>query len=138
MTEAPTTEAPRILYCHCAYAQVVPKDVKQEVLARLTAAGVAFEAVPDLCELSARGDNRLQQLAHGGELRIAACYPRAVKWLFDAAGAPLPTTGVEIRNMRVESALDVVEGLLRAPSAGEKPESTAAEPSAALPENASS
>jgi hypothetical protein len=111
------TEAPRILYCHCAYAQVVPKDVKQEVLARLTAAGVAFEAVPDLCELSARGDNRLQQLAQGGDLRIAACYPRAVKWLFDAAGAPLPAAGVEIRNMRVETAADVVEGLLRAPSA---------------------
>ena len=132
------TEAPRILYCHCAYAQVVPKEVKQEVLARLTAAGVAFEAVPDLCELSARGDNRLQQLAQEGELRIAACYPRAVKWLFDAAGAPLPAAGVVIRNMRVESAADVVEGLLRTSPAGEKSESTAADSNGAAPEKESS
>lgn len=131
------TEAPRILYCHCAYAQVVPKDVKQEVLAQLTAAGVAFEAVPDLCELSARGDNRLQQLAQGGDLRIAACYPRAVKWLFDAAGAPLPPTGVEIRNMRVENAASVIEGLLRSTPTTSNVETAAAEPLVVQPENAS-
>ncbi len=81
--------APRILYCHCAYAQVVPPEVKAAVLKRLAEAGVAFEAVADLCELSARKDPALQRLAAGGALKIAACYPRAVKWLFSAAQAPL-------------------------------------------------
>ena len=38
----------KLLYCHCAYAKVVPADVKQEVLRRLDASGRPFEAVPDL------------------------------------------------------------------------------------------
>lgn len=106
----------RILYCHCAYAQVVPKPVKQEVLRRLTAADVAFDAVADLCEMSARRDPSLKQMAEGESLTIAACYPRAVKWLFNAAGAPLPAEGVRILNMRVESADAVVSQLLGEPA----------------------
>src|SRR6266567_1117803 len=97
------SEATPILYCHCAYAQVVPKAVKEEVLNRLTAAGVSFEAVADLCEMSAAADPALKRLAASGPARIAACYPRAVKWLFSAAGSPLPNEGIEILNMRVES-----------------------------------
>ena len=112
--ETPKGGAPRVLYCHCAYAQVVPDDVKRSVLRRLSDAGVAVDAVPDLCEMSARKDPALQRLASSGELRIAACYPRAVKWLFHAAGAPLPDTGVEILNMREESADAVVERVLSA------------------------
>jgi hypothetical protein len=103
---------PRLVYCRCAYAQVVPKEIKDAVLERLSAAGATFEAVPDLCEMSARRDPRLQDLAASGDLRIAACYPRAVKWLFAAAGAPLPEGGVEVRNMRVEPAEDVSAALL--------------------------
>ena len=106
------SQTPRILYCHCAYAQVVPKDVKEEVLRQLAASGVAFDAVPDLCELSAKGDPALARLARGGDVKIAACYPRAVKWLFAAAGAPLPDQGVEVVNMRVEPAEKVVFAVL--------------------------
>ena len=47
-----------ILYCHCAYAKIVPAATKQEVLERLVRSGVPFEAVPDLCEMSARKDPR--------------------------------------------------------------------------------
>ena len=102
----------RILYCHCAYAQVVPKEVKEEVLRQLAASGVAFDAVADLCEMSARGDASLKKLAEGDGVKIAACYPRAVKWLFAAAGAPLTDVGVEIVNMRTESAEKVVSAVL--------------------------
>jgi hypothetical protein len=102
----------RILYCHCAYAQVVPKAVKEEVLRRLGESGVAFDAVADLCEMSARGDPALKQLAAGGDVKIAACYPRAVKWLFNAAGVPLPAEGVDVINMRTEPAEQVIEAVL--------------------------
>jgi hypothetical protein len=102
----------RVLYCHCAYAQVVPKAVKEEVLRRLGESGVAFDAVPDLCEMSARRDPALAQLAAGGGVKIAACYPRAVKWLFHAAGAPLPEQGVEVINMRTDPAESVVAAVL--------------------------
>ena len=84
------TPGAAILYCHCAYAKVVPPDVKAAVLNGLSEADVEFDAVPDLCEMAARGDARLRELAADGPLKIAACYPRAVKWLFAAAGAQLP------------------------------------------------
>jgi heterodisulfide reductase subunit A-like polyferredoxin len=106
--------APRILYCNCTYAQVVPKEVKEAVLKKLCESGIAFEAVADLCEMSARRDSSLQRLAEGGAVKIAACYPRAVKWLFAAAGAPLPEQGVEVLNMREQPAAAVVHSILGA------------------------
>ena len=107
-----TSSTARILYCHCAYAKVVPPEVKAAVLNGLSEADVEFEAVPDLCEMAAHGDARLRELASKGPLKIAACYPRAVKWLFAAAGAQLPEGAVRIWNMRVEPAGAVIQGLL--------------------------
>jgi hypothetical protein len=104
-------DQPRILYCHCAYAQVVPKEVKDEVLRQLSASGVAFDAVPDLCEMSAKGDPTLGRLVGDGNVKIAACYPRAVKWLFKAAGVDLPER-VEVLNMRTEPAEKVAFAIL--------------------------
>ena len=72
------------------FAKIVPPDVKAAVLSGLSEANVEFDAVPDLCEMAARGDARLRELAGRGPLQIAACYPRAVQWLFAAAGAQLP------------------------------------------------
>ena len=106
----------RLLYCHCAYARVVPEDVKREVLTKLAESGAMFDAVPDLCEMSARRDPRLKELAEGGAARIVACYPRAVKWLFAAADAKLPEAGVEVLNMREQSAAAIVQTILGEPS----------------------
>lgn len=100
---------PRVLYCHCAFAQVVPRDVKERVLASLAESDRSFDAVPDLCEMSARRDPALAQIAADGTT-IVACYPRAVKWLFSAAGTPLPE-GARILNMREQPADDIVAAL---------------------------
>ncbi|TWT75673.1 hypothetical protein Pla123a_31830 [Posidoniimonas polymericola] len=93
-----------ILYCRCAYAKVVPADVKDGVLERLACSDVAFDSVADLCEMSAKQDPALERFAKQPGLRIAACYPRAVKWLFSAAGHPLPEGQAEVVNMRTLSA----------------------------------
>ena len=103
---------PSILYCHCQYANVVPKDVKDAVLRKLCESGVEFEAVADLCEMAARRDPAMARLAAGGAVKIAACFPRAVKGLFHQAGADLPTDGAEVLNMRVQSAEEVGAALL--------------------------
>jgi len=107
-------QAPRILYCHCQYAQVVPREVKDAVLRRLCESGVEFEAVADLCEMSARRDPALRRLAEGGAVKIAACFPRAVKWLFHQAGAPLALDAAEVLNMRTQTAEEVGDGLCAA------------------------
>ena len=102
----------RILYCRCAFAQVVPEETKRSVLEGLCAAGASFTAVPDLCEMSARRDERLGELAAQQGLRIAACHRRAVQWLFHAAEAPLPESA-EIVNMRELSPEDAMAALLK-------------------------
>lgn len=101
-----------ILYCNCSYAKVVPAEVKRGVLTALSSSGVPFDAVPDLCDMSARKDPALKRYAESGPLKIAACYERAVRWLFHAADNPLPEDGVEILNMREENTDDLLERLL--------------------------
>ena len=104
---------PRILFCHCNYAQVVPPEVKEGVLKELCESGRAFEAVSDLCEMSARRDPALKRLADGDRpVKVAACYPRAVKWLFSAANAPLQASQTEVVNMRELSSENSAENLL--------------------------
>jgi len=108
---------PRIVYCHCAYARVIPDATKEAVLRQLASSGRAFDAVSDLCEMSARRDPALARLAASTNVRIAACYPRAVRWLFAAAGTPLSPDRAEIRNMRTESPEETVAALLSATAA---------------------
>lgn len=111
----------RVLYCHCAFARVIPPPAKAAVLARLAASDVPFEAVPDLCEMSARCDERLQTLAAGTPVAIVACYERAVRGLFHRAGAPLPADGVTVLNMRAEAPEAIAETIdaLTGPAAAE-------------------
>ena len=105
-------ESTRILYCHCNYAQIISPEVKKEVLSRLCESGKAFDAVADLCEMSARKDPELQRLTKGGPVKIAACFPRAVKWLFSGASAPLDRDQTEVLNMREQTPDEVMQRLL--------------------------
>ncbi len=92
-----------ILYCRCAYAKVLPEDVKDSVLERLIDSNLPFESVSDLCEMSARKDPGLVPLSQQAGLRIVACYPRAVKWLFSAAGAAIQTESGQTESGESES-----------------------------------
>ena len=125
---------PSILYCHCQYAQVVPKEVKEEVLRRLCESGVAFDAVADLCEMSARKDPTLKQLAANGTVKIAACFPRAVKGLFHQCSADLAADRTQVLNMRTQSAEEVVAALL-SPELQPNLPTKAATPSESAPAN---
>ncbi len=115
------TQQPRILYCNCTYAKVVPAETKREVLRRLSESGAAFDCVADLCEMSARRDPGLVEIASAGNVKIAACFPRAVKWLFHAGGAPFPNDGVDVLNMREQDADEIVPLLLNGHPTAEVP-----------------
>lgn len=127
---------PAILYCHCANAKVLPADTKSAVLQTLADSGLPFVAVPDLCALSARKDPSLQSLA-GGVRLVAACYPRAVRALFQAAEATL-TAEARVLNLRVESAASAGEVLREAGPAGVADETGVDTPHTANPEAAPS
>jgi len=99
------------IYCDCAYYDLARSEVKGEVLDGLKAWGGEFEAVADLCRLCAERDPRVKEWAEADSLRIFACYPRAVKWLFHAAGAPLSEENVEFFNMRTGDVEEIVSAL---------------------------
>jgi Pyruvate/2-oxoacid:ferredoxin oxidoreductase delta subunit len=109
----------RIVYCHCAHTDLVPAAAREAVLSEirtrcgegLAGAALEFEAVADLCELAARRDPAMKRLAEGGALTIVACYPRAVRWLFAAAGAPLPEKGTKVLNLRADGPEKVLRAL---------------------------
>ena len=111
----------KILYCRCEFAKVVPDATKDAVLEKLCESGASFETVSDLCEMSARKDPRLAELIDGDEpVKIAACYPRAVKWLMHNAGISIDVgengdseaRKIEVLNMREQSPEEIVESLL--------------------------
>ncbi|TLD70257.1 hypothetical protein FEM03_13815 [Phragmitibacter flavus] len=112
-----TAQPPRLLYCRCAYAQVVPQQVKDSVLEKLCESGASFESVADLCEMAAHRDPRLQAFATQTPLRIAACYPRVVRGLFQQCNATLPQDDdqIQILNMRTQSPEEIAAAMLDSP-----------------------
>lgn len=99
------------IYCNCAYYQLIPDSIKEKVLNALGDSGIEYEAVADLCRLCAEKAPELKRWAQYENIRIIACYPRAIKWLFHRAGAPLPETGVEFLNMRTDRAEKIISSL---------------------------
>ena len=105
-------ESHRVLFCQCTQAKIIAPEVRNEVLNRLSTAGIAFGVTADLCGLAARRDPVLARYAEAEQLSIVGCFPRAVKWLFHAAGVPLADRQVRVLNMRRQSAEEIVSGLL--------------------------
>ncbi|MEA3368406.1 MAG: hypothetical protein U9R68_09870, partial [Planctomycetota bacterium] len=101
-----------ILYCHCAYADVVPEATKRILRTALAGADGRVETVADLCELAAARDPLLGHLvaSDAGPLHVVACHERAVRWLFEFAGAPLPGSAT-VHNMRTETAETILTRL---------------------------
>ena len=95
-------------------SRAVQDEVNRAVLRKLCESGQPFEAVSDLCEMSARHDPTLGRLAASGPVKIAACFPRAVKWLFAAADAPLTMEDTEVVNLRTLTAEDACSALFNA------------------------
>ncbi len=94
-----------ILYCNCSFKNLIPEERKQKDREVLKTAEADVIAVSDLCQLAAQRDPRLSELAATSNLTIAACYPRAIRWLFQWAGSPL-RDDVHIVNLRTESLRD--------------------------------
>lgn len=123
----------RILFCRCDYAPLFAAEVKQQAARALAESGMAYDSVPDLCELAARKDPLLAELAAAPRLMVAACHPRAVEWLFAAGGAPLQdgtAAYFDLRDGGVEAFREAVRAASQAGANG-----TAVErPTVAFPE----
>jgi len=107
-----STKSSHVVFCSCAYFDVIPKALKERVFGALQQAGAEVEAVADLCGLAAARDERLQRWAGTDSLSIVACYPRAIRWLFEAAGTPLDMQKLHLLNMRTQSPEEILAALL--------------------------
>jgi len=111
MTIGRTVGRPSILFCHCAHYEIIPSAARERILAALSQAGQEIETVSDLCGLAAQRDPRLQHWAAAPGLVVVACFPRAIRWLFHAAGATLPQEKVQFLNMRTQPPKEIISSI---------------------------
>jgi NAD-dependent dihydropyrimidine dehydrogenase PreA subunit len=102
----------KVIFCNCGYSNIIDSNLKIQVLNALEASAVDFEAVQDLCEMAAGKNPKLKSWAQAESINIVACYSRAVKWLFNAAGAPLDPDKTKFHNMRTCTAEEIILSLL--------------------------
>ncbi|MBW8036533.1 MAG: hypothetical protein FVQ79_13130, partial [Planctomycetes bacterium] len=99
-----------IIYCNCAWYDIISEDVKGRVLESLKDSGARFVAVADLCKMAAEKDPILKEWAKADSVKIVACFRRAIRCLFDFAGAKLGEDAV-VYNMRTQTGEEIIGGL---------------------------
>jgi len=113
MTTDRTAQRPCLVFCNCAHYAIIPQASREQILTGLSRAGVRVEAVDDLCGLVASHDPRLPTWAQAPSLIVVACFPRAVRWLFHAAGVSLPPERVRFFNMRTQTPEEILRELMK-------------------------
>jgi len=86
-----------ILLCRCTRSHKVADAAYNRIADGLTTAGIPFLSASDLCGAAAAANGPMLHWARLPGLRVVACYPRAVRWLFHRAGAAL-TNDVQLHN----------------------------------------
>ena len=99
-----------LLLCRCRQAQLLPPRAVEQVRAAVLAAGIELIEADDLCELSERRDDVLARLASHARSSVIACFPRAVRCLFQFAASPL-TGDVRLFNLRARPAGEIIREL---------------------------
>lgn len=99
-----------VLYCECTHTDYIQPDEQTALIQGLRESGLTVITTPDLCGLAARQDPILSSWAQSPHLTLIACYPRAITWLFERAGAPLPQDGSVLflnqRHLKPQQILD--------------------------------
>ncbi len=90
----------QIIYCHCAYYDIIPVEQKQQALDFLTKNKLAAQTILDLCQITAQHPEQLNHLKTSDQIIIFACHPRAVRALLNFAGLDLAHKTVKIINLR--------------------------------------
>ena len=88
-----------VLVCLCGHYDFIDAALRDRLLGRLEAVGAPVVLVDDLCAAAVRGQSVLAEAAAAGRVRIAACHPRAVRWLFEFAGLEWPQDA-DVLNLR--------------------------------------
>ena len=101
---------PHLLLCKCSETGLVDRTKLSAVTQALRESGIRLTEVDDLCALAANEPEKVAALAAEGP-SVVACFPRTIRALFDWVGADGAATGVEVHNLRSESAAAVLAAL---------------------------
>ena len=112
-----------VLLCRCVHRTLFPPEAIDRVCRGLADAGVRLTLVDDLCGWAADRDSRLAEVMEARPTAIVACYPRAVQWLLEWAGAGTPEAPVPVHNLRTQPAEEILKTLT-----GEAPRGTPTAP----------
>ncbi len=99
-----------ILFCQCGWGSLLPEADSSRLLCGLKGSGLEYEAVNDLCLLAEQRDPRLEEWTKKGDLTIVACYPRAVRSIFEWSGIQFPDK-VRFLNHREMNIDEIAEAL---------------------------
>jgi len=113
----------KVLLCRCSNGGVIPRNREAEILAGLRKGGVEVMESADLCAMAATRDDSLREVARDPDLRVIACQPRAVEWLFHMAGAPLAGKEGVVLDARSREASEILDelGVPEAPAVDPEP-----------------
>lgn len=104
-----------ILFCHCVHHHTLPEAMRRAVREAVAARGIPIVDVPDLCGVCADGAAALKEtLSQAERVAVAACHPRALRWLLHAAGCALPPD-TQFLNLRTASTPELLAQVDRLP-----------------------
>ncbi|OVE81220.1 hypothetical protein BVY04_03860 [bacterium M21] len=116
-----------ILVCRCATHGLLARQELQTVLSSVEEQdSYTLEAIDDLCGMTVTDKVQLENLLAQEQVEIVACYPRAVKSMFEQADVEVDWAQTPIHNLRQQSGCEV-NAALGVPSvpASEAPTSVA-------------
>lgn len=105
----------KIVCCRCEHYHIV----SEQVSSRIADAGIECLSVPDLCQLAADKAPILKEWSQTDNLSIVACHPRAIKWLFQTADAPLDESKVTYYNARTGDTDKIIDSLTGLKTSGQ-------------------
>ncbi|MCG8701572.1 MAG: ferredoxin family protein [Bacteroidales bacterium] len=89
-----------VIYCNCSYNKEIKDNIKEGVIERLNRVDEEVLAIHDLCKLSAKNSELLNNAVNADRLTIIACYPRAVMNLLKSAGVERDQALINFVNMK--------------------------------------
>lgn len=100
-----------IILCRCVHYELVEQNKLLQICRAVKESGQMHAVVDDLCGLAVSHGSQLHEIVKHENITVVACYPRAVKALFTAAGIDI-SKGFSILNMRELTAAEIESELL--------------------------
>lgn len=100
-----------ILYCKCDGNEQVDTETRDKIADFLAVSGLEYVEVADFCEQVASTAPLIEELNAKSSLAVIACFPRALEWLFYAAGIGIKDKNITFFNLREQDADTVINEL---------------------------